>query len=83
MSQIRNRNGQLQHDPSDALPMGAFRPNPSWFEEHWLVESRPAPPGMARQSLVRLAGFLSALIKRRFVALRSTEPLVVPKPQTH
>jgi len=83
MSQIRNRNGQLQRDAGDALPMGAFRPNPSWFEEHWLTESRPAPPSTVRLYLVRMAGFLGALIKRRFVALRSTEPLAVPQPQTH
>jgi len=60
MSQIRNRNSKL--DASDALPMGAFRPHPSWFEKHWLTEAQPIPPGVIRRNLARLAGFIGALI---------------------
>jgi hypothetical protein len=82
MSQIRNRNSKLQLDASDALPMGAFRPHPSWFEEHWLVEAPPAPPSTVRRHLTRLAGFVGALNKR-LIARRLSEHLAVPKPQTH
>ncbi len=60
MPQIRSRNSKL--DAGDGLPMGAFRPHPSWFEKHWLMEAQPAPPGAIRQHLVRLVGFLGALL---------------------
>jgi hypothetical protein len=63
MLQIGNRKTRLQPDAGDALPMGAFRPNPSWYEEHWLREARPAPPSVIRQCLVRLALIARALIK--------------------
>ena len=82
MSQIRNRNARLQLDASDALPMGAFRPHPSWYEAYWLTEVRPAPPGVIRRCLARLAAFASALVElRRLIADRSTEHMPVPKPQ--
>ena len=84
MSQIRNRNSQLQLDASDALPMGAFRPHPSWFEEHWLMEAPPTRPSTARRYLLRLAGFAGEFIKRRrLIARRSTEYMPVSNPQTH
>jgi hypothetical protein len=60
MSQIRNRNSQL--DASDRLPMGAFRPHPSWFDEHWLIEARPKPPGTVRRFLVQLGGIAGVLL---------------------
>lgn len=82
MSQIRNRS--TQPDASDALPMGAFRPHPSWYEEHWLKEAQPAPPSVIRRCLARLAGFAGGLVKlRRLIAPRSTEHMPVPEPQAH
>jgi len=62
MSQTRNRNSKFQLDAGDALPMGAFRPHPSWFEEHWLVEARPVSPGKVRRFLAQLAVIAGALI---------------------
>ncbi len=61
MSQTRNRSSKFQLDAGDALPMGAFRPHRSWFEEHWLMEARPAPPGAIRRHFVRLFSFVGAL----------------------
>ena len=62
MSQTRNRNSKIQLDAGDALPMGAFRPHPSWFEEHWLMEARPTPPGRVRRFVVQLVGIAGALV---------------------
>jgi len=82
MSQIRNRNTRLQPNAGDALPMGAFRPHASWYEEYWLTEAPPAAPSVIRRCLARLAAFASALTKlRRLIAERSTEHMPVPKPQ--
>lgn len=83
MSHIRNRSGQLQRDAGDALPMGAFRPHPSWFEDHWLTEAFPSPPCAARRYLVRLAGLAGALIRQRLIGSRSIAHLAMPKTQTH
>lgn len=83
MSQIRNRNSQLQADAGDTLPMGAFRPNPSWFEEHWLTEAQPTPPGVIRRSVTRLVEFAGALVKRWLSARRSAEHMPIPAPQAH
>jgi hypothetical protein len=63
MPQNGNRKTRLQPDAGDALPMGAFRPNPSWYEEHWLREARPAPPSVIHQCLAWLAAFARALVK--------------------
>ncbi len=61
MSQIRNRNSKV--DASDGLPMGAFRPHPSWFDEQWIIEARPTPPGTVRGFLVQLGGIAGALVR--------------------
>jgi hypothetical protein len=71
MSQVRSRNAPLQPDAGDALPMGAFRPHPSWYEEYWLTEARPAPPSVIRRRLARLVALPGVLVKlRRLIAER-------------
>jgi hypothetical protein len=83
MSQTRNRNTRLAPNDGDALPMGAFRPHPSWYEEYWLTEARAARSSVIRQWLARLATFPSALVKlRRLIGKRSTERMSMPEPQT-
>jgi len=73
MSQVRSRNALLQPNAGDALPMGAFRPHLSWYEEYWLTEVRPAPPSVIRQCLARLAALPGVFVKlRRLIAERST-----------
>ena len=63
----------------DALQMGAFRPHPSWYEEHWLTEERPARPSVI-QRLAR--SFRGAYAKLRWlVGERSTERMPLPEPQ--
>ena len=82
MSQTRNRNTRLAPNDGYALPMGAFRPHPSWYEEYWLTEARPARPSVVRQWLARLAMFPGALAKlRRSIGERSTERMSIPEPQ--
>ena len=44
MSQLQHLNDRGISSFGDALPMGAFRPNPSWYNEYWLTETRMAPP---------------------------------------
>ncbi len=78
MSQIRNHNSKV--DASDGLPMGAFRLHPSWFDEHWLIEARPMPPGTVRRFLAQLGGIASTACQRlRLTAHRLTEPMPEPK----
>ncbi len=82
MSQTRNRNTRSAPNDGDALPMGAFRAHPSWYEEYWLTEARPARPSVIRQWLARLATFPGARAKlRRLMGERSTERMPIPEPQ--
>jgi len=82
MSQTRIRNTRSAPNDGDALPMGAFRPHPSWYEEYWFTEARPARPSVIRQRLGRLAKFPGALAKlRRIIGERSTERMSMPEPQ--
>ena len=74
MSQFRKRNTRLQLDAGDPLPMGAFRLHPSWYEQYWMTEARPAPPSVIRRCLARLAAFPRVLVKLQWlIAERSTE----------
>jgi hypothetical protein len=59
MSQSQDRNTRGMSSFGDTLPMGAFRPNPSWYDEYWLTETRVARPRRRWATwLARLAGTL-------------------------
>lgn len=65
----QNRNTRRRPSVGDELPMGAFRPHPSWYEEHWLRETPRATPGPRRRWHARWAAFTTALTKcRQFAA---------------
>lgn len=56
---------QRSRQPRDVGPaFEAFRVDPSWYDEHWLTEQPPAPPGSVARIARAAAVHLCAVLRR-------------------
>jgi hypothetical protein len=80
VSQTNDRNTRLESNDGNALAMGMFRPDASWYEEYWLTEAPPAAPGPFRRCLTGLTALTSRIAARLrpFIADKSIAHIPVP-----